>query len=478
MDNVARRVTSNFTWLITSDILFKGALFLGTLHIARVLGTAEFGLFSFALAVTNSIWIAVDLGVNQYGTRQVARTPDNAEELLRVLNSMRFVTSILVFGTLFLILTLAHVPAHKKTVLLASAIYLIAYGLSPEWLLRGSETMKYLAIGNLIMAFVFLPSIFLLVKDPGDTAWASFVWSFSFFFGSLGTIFLLWKKLDIKFLFTFSPFKWKAHLKESAYFAINNSLMMVYVYIPIILLGFLAAPEKLGVFSAAHRFVYTLINFNSVIPRAFYPVLASLYQDAKAFRKANYNFQKIMIAIGLPIGVGGTVLAKDIIRLLYGSSYLQGVNVFKILIWVVPLAFVRINYNSSLLVLGLQRLNAVAIGLGVLVMLVLNILLIPVYGIHGAALASLAGETTILFFMALIFSKRVYRSIPFDPYFLKVFIACVLMGVVIGMVHVNVVMKVILGALSYGVLSIALGITDRKAILGFYSAVVNNRKKV
>jgi O-antigen/teichoic acid export membrane protein len=199
MDNINRRVTSNFFWLLTSDILFKGALFLGTIYIARVLGTVEFGLFSFALAVTNSIWGVADLGVNQYGTRQVARTPNKAEELLRVLNSLRFFTSILVFGTFFLILTLVHVPQHKKAVLLASAVYLIAYGLSPEWLLRGAETMKYLAIGNLIMAFVFLPSIFLLVGDPRDTVWASFLWGFSFFFGSVGTIYLLWKKLNIRF---------------------------------------------------------------------------------------------------------------------------------------------------------------------------------------------------------------------------------------------------------------------------------------
>jgi O-antigen/teichoic acid export membrane protein len=165
---------------------------------------------------------------------------------------------------------------------------------------------------------------------------------------------------------------WKVHLKESAFFAINNLLITVYVYIPIILLGFLSTPEKLGIFSAPHRLVYTLINFTSVVPRAFYPVLASLYQNIEAFKKANYNFQKIMVAVGLPIGVGGALLAKAIIELLYGSSYLEGTDILKVLVWAVPMAFIKINYNSALLVLGLQRLNVIANGLGFLTMLLFN----------------------------------------------------------------------------------------------------------
>lgn len=478
MNNVARRVTSNFIWLLLSDVFSGGAIFLGNLYIARVLKTAEFGIFSFALAVSNYMWIAVDLGITLYGTREVAKKPDEAEEILSVLNSMRFFTSIVVFSLLFLALTMAHVPPHRESVLLAAGFYVIAYALSPDWLFRGSETMKYLAIGDIITGSFFLSSILFLVRGPENTTWAAFLWSFSTLVGSIGTLYLLWKKLDIRFFFTFSLSKWKGHIRESVYFALIASLMRGYAYIPILLLGFLSTPDQVGIFSAPHRFVYMLNRFNFVFPRAFYPVLASLVGDIKAFKEANYSLQKIMMAIGLPIGVGGTILARDIIHLLYGSSYIGSTDVFKVLIWVVPIGFVRSSYSNPLLALGLQRLNALATGLSVFITVILNIVLIPIYGIYGAAIACVACEVMILFFMTLIFSKRVYRSIPLDAYFFKIFIACVLMGVVIGIVNVNVVVKVILGALSYGVLAIALGITDRKAILGFYSTVVNKRKKV
>ncbi len=324
MDNINRRVTSNFVWLLTSDIFYKGAIFFGTLYIARIQQTAEFGIFSFALAVSNYMWIATDLGVSVYGTKEVARNPDKTEELLSVLNSLRLLASIVVFIAFFLALTLAHVPPHKKWVLLAAGLYVITYALSPDWLLRGAETMKYLAIGNLIIGFTFLLSIFFLVKDPSDTTWASFLWSLSFFFGSLGILYLLRRNLGIRFFFTFSIPKWKEHLKESVYFALITSLMTVYTYIPILLLGFLTTSDKVGIFSAPHKFVYMLSNFNFVFPRAFYPVPASLSWDIKAFRKVSYDLQRIMVATGLPIGVGGTILIMDIIRILYGNSYLGG----------------------------------------------------------------------------------------------------------------------------------------------------------
>ena len=218
MHNIARRVTSNFTWLLVSDFLSKGAMFLGTLYIARVLEAAEFGLFSFALVVSNYMWVATDLGVSPYGTRELAISPDRAEEILRLLNSLRFIASILTFIALFLVLTIADVSSHKRSVLLAAGLYAIAYALSPDWLLRGAETMKYLAIGNLVMGFTFLSSIFFLVKTPEDTIWAAFLWSFSFFFGSVVMIYLLWRRLGIKFFLTFLFPNGRDHLKRRFFF--------------------------------------------------------------------------------------------------------------------------------------------------------------------------------------------------------------------------------------------------------------------
>ena len=50
------------------------------------------------------------------------------------------------------------------------------------------------------------------------------------------------------------------------------------------------------------------------------------------------------------------------------------------------------------------------------------------------------------------------------------------MGVIIKIIDVNIVIRLVLGALSYGVIAMALGITTRKDILGFYS-IISNRKK-
>ena len=66
MNNVARRVISNFIWLLLSDVFSGGTIFLGNLYIARVVKAVEFGIFSFALAVSEYMWIAADLGITLY----------------------------------------------------------------------------------------------------------------------------------------------------------------------------------------------------------------------------------------------------------------------------------------------------------------------------------------------------------------------------------------------------------------------------
>ena len=76
------RVASNFAWGMVAEGSARGALFLTSVHLAQVLGARYFGEFSFLQTIFVFLWLGVDLGLNMYATREVARSPSDTARLL------------------------------------------------------------------------------------------------------------------------------------------------------------------------------------------------------------------------------------------------------------------------------------------------------------------------------------------------------------------------------------------------------------
>jgi len=471
--SIAKRATNNIFWLFISEICAKVAMFLGTLYLARVLGVEGFGLYSLAIAVAMYLWTVVAMGVVGYGTREVARDKDRAEDLLTTLNSLRFMAAVVSFLLLGVILFVLELPHETRWVLLAGGFYVVGFALSPDWVFKGIERMEYIAIGNITIGIAFLGSIYFLVRSPADTALATFFRSLAFLLGSLVTLIILKRKTGVRFSFKFTPSKWRMHLKESWYFAVNAGLSVIGKFIPLFFLGIWASNEEIGLFSAPHRFILLIMGVAMILPNASYPILSSLYVTNKdKFIQTHRSFQKLALYVGLPSGILGMLLSRDIITLLYGSSYLKATGILKIIVWVIPLIFLRLDYGRPLVSAGFQNLNMFANGGGAVITVLLCLPLVRCYGGHGAALAVVGGELTSLVLMGLMFMVKLYRCNPFDLYFFKVLLSSILTGIVVSNIELPVLLKIISGLGVYGILSLIMGVISWESISKIYQGVV------
>ena len=465
MKSLELRAGANTFWLFLSDLLLRGSIFLGTLYLARVLGTKEFGIFSFALVLANYLWLMVDLGIANYGTREAASRQSNVEEILDELNSLRFFLSLFIYSAFFLVFTIFLNSANKLTYI-AAGFYIVAFALNPDWFIRGIEKMKYLVVGNFITGIFFLSGTFLFITGPEDTALALLFWSVSFLVSGLSTLIIIWKYLDYRFVLVVDIEKWKHHLKNSIHFALSGSLIRINSFLSIFILGFLVLPEDLGIFSAPHRLILTVVNLNFIIPKAFYPILSSQRDDPVQFRHSNEKFYSVLMLTGIPVGLFGYFFAADLIGLLFGRSYLQSTSIFKILIWQVPIIFLSIGIINSLFAIGLQRINTYVIGAGVLIKLILCLILIPKYGINGAAFSDLIGAAFVLIFLVVLFSLNVYRSSFLNLDIIKIVLSCI---IVIAFVYLvlsgfGFIIKIVLSAVLYLVLVFILGVLKKEMV--------------
>jgi O-antigen/teichoic acid export membrane protein len=109
-----------------------------------------------------------------------------------------------------------------------------------------------------------------------------------------------------------------------------------------------------------------------------------------------------------------TIFASEILNLLFGKDYLGGVDVLKIRIWETVFAAIGVITGSWALVEGMQRQTLIFSVFGMLINISLNLILIPLFGIKGAAISSLVSIIFVVIILPLCFKDMrndVYRRI-------------------------------------------------------------------
>jgi O-antigen/teichoic acid export membrane protein len=165
--------------------------------------------------------------------------------------------------------------------------------------------------------------------------------------------------------------------------------------------------------------------------------------------------------------VGGTLLAEPIVLSLYGEEFASAIPVMRVLIWMVPPAFLSEILGRACSTMHLERKAVKFTVARVVFSITLNLVLIPHYGVMGAAIAAVVTS----------YLRNVLSSIVIGPAILwkgtgrgllRVFCAVALMGVVVYVLRdadalaglgpeVSLALLVVGGAVVYGVAALALG---------------------
>ncbi|MDI6654850.1 MAG: flippase [Candidatus Hydrothermarchaeota archaeon] len=215
--------------------------------------------------------------------------------------------------------------------------------------------------------------------------------------------YLLFRKVHQKFSsFSFENFK------EVFYFSVPVSATalsaFVLAYIDVILLGFYLTPKEVGIYSAASPTSRLVLAFSTAMYATLLPSISELkalrnYREIKKQIKYAY---KLSLLVLIPATLLSIYFSEFIITALFQEDYTQAVRAFEIL--VVGTAFLGIfTLNSGIFQgLGKPKIPMRILLLAAILDVILNLALIPLYGIDGAALAS-----TLSFIFAGVLSTLV-----------------------------------------------------------------------
>ena len=182
--------------------------------------------------------------------------------------------------------------------------------------------------------------------------------------------------------------------------------------------------------------VDTLTNLPLAINIAFATALVPAISAANAKKDKETATKRISFSlltsmlIGLPCVVGMIVFAQSILNLLYPNAN-EGALLLQLISVSVIFSILDQTINGALQGFGKVMIPAIALGIGCIIKLILNLMLLPIpeLNVYGAAIGSIACHMVAFLIVFNVLKRNVKLNLPFKKFILKPALATGIMAV-------------------------------------------------
>lgn len=388
---IRQTIVKNTFWLGVSNVFGRVFRAIIIIYGARVLGAEGWGIFSYALSTAGILSLFMDFGINSILLKELSRQDEETKK--RFLGTAFILKIILIIlGILIIVLAGPYFIKIKQAQSLLPFIALIlafdilrdfTFAISRSRQQMEREAFLYILtnISILFFGFIFLkinPSVkyFALAYVLG-TSLGSFVSLWTFRENFIGITSYFSKNLIKKITFAAWPF------------ALSGMFAMFLTNTDIYLIGWFLDAKNVGIYAAALRIIQLLYVLPSIITLSLFPVFSKLaYKDNQKFRLALESGLKILSLIAFPLTVGGIILAKPIMLFIFGNQYALGAPSFAILSLTIAIDFYTSILANAIFAYDKQKYLSIYTGTGALFNVILDLILIPKFGIVGSAWAT------------------------------------------------------------------------------------------
>tara|TARA_B110000977_G_scaffold201487_1_gene296351 strand:+ start:2472 stop:3833 length:1362 start_codon:yes stop_codon:yes gene_type:complete len=385
----------NTSWLFVEKILrMIVALFIGV-WVARYLGPEQFGLLSYAQSFVALFAVIASLGLDSLVVRELVKDESRAETLLGTSFFLKIfgAFSMLIFLAIALQFTSNDFYTKALIFIIASASIFQSFNVV-DFYFQSKVMSKYIVYANVIsLLFSSVVKITLIISNAGLESFV-FVYVFDSIVLAIGYLYYFFKHSDFKIQkLIFCKSTAILLLKDSWPLILSGIVISVYMKIDQVMIKQLLGDEAVGQYSAAVRISEAWYFIPGVIASSLFPAIINAKKHSEElYYKRIQRLYNLMVWIAIAIAIPVTFLSDSIINLLYGGQYNQAGGVLLIHIWAGVFVFLGISSSMWYLTENLQKLLFWRSFYGMLVNIALNIILIPSYGIKGAALATLFSQ--------------------------------------------------------------------------------------
>ncbi|MBF0424576.1 MAG: flippase [Magnetococcales bacterium] len=467
-----RKIAKNLLYILSAQFMAQLLNFVYMLVIARVLRPEGFGVLSFGLVFTGIFGGIVNIGLRKVHVRDLAREPEAVSDYTGKIIALKVLIAIPVAVVMVVVVNLmGYPPLTRQVVYILTVAFLLEAIITNYYaVFQSQQNMRFESFATIFRGVVLVVTAFLAERQ------------------GLGVIFLAWVYLLINTsILAYCTVAFgkeypalalrmdrafiREKIREATPFGLVGIFEIIYHWIGTVMLSLSHGDAVVGWYNAAYRVFLVTLFIPSVVSVVVFPVMAQMFKtDPKHLRTVYFKYYKYLLTIGCIIAVEMAIFSDEVVQILYGTAYAPSAVALRILMVCCVLmsingAFVRLleSTNEQLL---LTKICGAAATTNVL----LNLLLIPHYGLVGASFATVASESVITLSTVLAAARSRFRFEegllrgPFAKHFLRVAgsAAVAAVGAWLLAAHLNMYLAITLSTLIYLAAMVMVGGINRE----------------
>lgn len=377
-------------------------------YISRVLGAEKIGIYSFTAANVSYFSLIAVFGSGIFGQRYIASKRNDAESLskafwevflFRVISTCAVLAAYYVFVLCFI--------RQNSQLYWILGLSIIGVALDFSWFFQGIEDFPDIVLRNLLIHIASVICIFSFVRNASD------LWLYVLFLVGLPLVGNIWTiTLLPKYIHRPKNIKIFDNIKGMFQLFLPAMSTQVYLILDKTMIGLITSSDyQNGCYEQSEKVARLALTVVTSLGMVILPRVANLYNNGSQDKAKEYVYDSYRATwmLAFPIMFGIAFVAGHFVPVFFGAGYDLAkilMPIFSILVLSVGVAYV--TGWSFLIPIGKQKVYTVAVCVSAGTNLCLNLMLIPIYGAVGAAVASVTAETLVVTIELIYCFKKHY----------------------------------------------------------------------
>jgi O-antigen/teichoic acid export membrane protein len=402
-----RRYFANTSWMFAEQILRLIAGLLVGIWVARYLGPGQFGVFSYTIAFASLFSSISKLGLDSIVIRDLVREPEQRDLYLGTAFWLKLCGAFVMLGSVALVTQLTSINRTEGLYILIIASGAIFQSFEViDFYFQSQVLSKFVSICK--MTQLLLSSLLKLyfIFTGANLIWFVLVSLFDQITIAV-SFYVAYRCQKLGNFYRHFDLSTAIHLLQNSWPLIFSGLVvMIYMRIDLVMIKEMLGEREVGIYSAAVRLSEVWYFIPVIITSSLFPSIINAKKiNEKLYYTRLQRLFTLMVWSAIAIALPMTFLSDWLVTLLFGKAYSEAGQVLMINIWAGVFVFLGVASGSWLTSENLQRISFYRTLSGAAINIVLNFVLIPIYGVIGSAIASVIAQIMAAFAFDILSKK-------------------------------------------------------------------------
>lgn len=404
-----KNLVKNFSCMIISQAVYKIFTFLTIMIMARFLGPASFGQFSWGFSFVWAFLFIFDFGLSELFIRDASLNRGLISKYVNNIVTLKIFLSFFIYLLLVLLAVVTSFQSIKFWVILilGLSVMLDSFTYFFRTLFRVNDTMEYeavLLVIEAILKFIFVWRIIVMRLNLSGVISVSL----AFLVVSIVNLGLNYGAFRLNYsTFSFQQDLklWRKLLKEAFPFAFVYLLSLYNFRVNILMLGLMQGDIITGWYSANYKLLEQIFIIPLTLSFVCLPLFSRLANSSININRLVKWLVAFLLFSGILLLTCIYFWGADLIRLIFGSNFVEGARYLFYISLVLPIFFVKPLIEKLLYIIKRQGSVLFIYICGMVLNIFLNLIVIPRWGIMGVSLTTFFTEAVVVTLISIMYIK-------------------------------------------------------------------------